>query len=390
MAVLGSNLISTKLTISWCEISFLRCCGTWVLIRDSLLLSTSVYPWSSQSLSKDKSGIFVSKGVHVQFTRQEKLESRINGWKCKSLSWSGRATLIKYVALATPIYSMSAFKLPKGLRDSINSLVRKFWWNPRKDGIKFATPKAWIDLCKPLLEGGLGFRAFESFNEAMIAKLAWWVLSRRDSFCVQVLKAKYKVGCNWLLKNPSKNASFAWRGIEGARSLLARGACWLVGSGNDILVWRDPWIPNLPNFIPQPRNPNQDMQFLVVAQLMKKDKSGWNEKQLHLLFDDATVSTIKNISRWCVGQEDNGFERVLLSGALIMDLIWKGRNAKLHEGKDASMEENRPRQGCIKFNLDAAIAEAEALLWATQLAGDLEVEMTCFESDSRSAIEAVF
>jgi hypothetical protein len=251
--------------------------------------------WSSQSLSKDKSGIFVSKGVHVQFTRQvkhmwgikqlasnvkylgvplflshnktrdfsfvkEKLESQINGWKCKSLkslSWSGRATLIKYVALATPIYNMSTFKLPKGLNDSIDSLVQKFWWNPRNDGIKFATPKAWVDLCKPLSEGGLSFQAFESFNEVMIAKLAWWVLSRRDSFCVQVLRAKYKVGCNWLLKNPSKNASFVWRGIEGARSLLAQGACRLVGSGNDIVVWRDPWIPDLPNFIPPPIIPTK-------------------------------------------------------------------------------------------------------------------------------------
>ncbi len=33
-------------------------------------------------------------------------------------------------------------------------------------------------------------------------------------------------------------------------------------------------------------------------------------------------------------------------------------------------------------------AEAKALLWATQLAGDLEVEMTCFESDSKLVIEA--
>jgi hypothetical protein len=53
----------------------------------------------------------------------------------------------------------------------------------------------------PLLEnceGGLGFRLFESFNEAMIAKLAWWVLSGRDSLCVKVLRAKYKVGNSWL------------------------------------------------------------------------------------------------------------------------------------------------------------------------------------------------
>jgi hypothetical protein len=49
------------------------------------------------------------------------------------------------------------------------------------------------------------------------------------------------------------------------------------------------------------------MQCLIVAQLMKEDKSGWNEEQLHLLFDDATISTIKNTPRWCVGSEDNGF-----------------------------------------------------------------------------------
>jgi hypothetical protein len=42
-------------------------------------------------------------------------------------------------------------------------------------------------------------------------------------------------------------------------------------------------------------------------------------------------------------------ERVLLSGALIMDLIRKGRNAKLHEGKDASMEEVLRKMSCLSL-----------------------------------------
>ncbi len=102
----------------------------------------------------------------------------------------------------------------------------------------------------PLSEGGLGFRTFESFNEAMIAKLAWWVLSNRDSFCVTVLRAKYKVRNKWLTARPAKNASFSWKGIEGARSLIKLGACKLVGSGDNILVWEEPWIPDLPHFRP--------------------------------------------------------------------------------------------------------------------------------------------
>jgi hypothetical protein len=161
--------------------------------------------------------LFISPNKTKDFSFvKEKLESQISGWKCKSLSWMGRATLIKSVAQSTPLYCMSSFKFPKGLCDELDSIVRKFWWNPHKNGNRLCTPVAWLELCKPLLEGVLGFRTFESFNEAMIAKLAWWVLSNRDSFCVTVLRAKYKVGNKWLNTRLAKSASFTWRGIEGA------------------------------------------------------------------------------------------------------------------------------------------------------------------------------
>ena len=163
--------------------------------------------WSGLSLNIDKSGMFVSKGVHSQFSWQvkhlwgfkplakevkylglplflsankvkdfafmkEKLESRVSGWKSKCLSWAGHVTLIKSVAQATPVYSMSVFKLPKVLCSNLDAIVRKFWWCPQKDSNKFYTPMAWASLCKPRSQGGLEFRQFERFNEAMLAKLA--------------------------------------------------------------------------------------------------------------------------------------------------------------------------------------------------------------------------
>ncbi len=84
--------------------------------------------------------------------------------------------------------------------------------------------------------GGLGFKSFEHFNEAMLAKLAWWVLSNHDSFCVKVLRAKNKVTNHWLQATASRNASFTWKGLEGVRPLLTQGACLLVGFGEQILV----------------------------------------------------------------------------------------------------------------------------------------------------------
>jgi hypothetical protein len=254
-------------------------CGAKVVDVEALMTCVNTFcSWLGLSINIDKSGLFSSKGVHSQFSCQirnmwcfkqlsrevmylglpmflssskikdfsflkDKLRSRVFGWKSKCLSWVGRTTLIKLVAQATLIYGMSVFKLPKGLCVDLDAILRKFWWSPHTEGNSFFTPIAWSSLCKPFSDGGLGFRKFECFNEAMLSKLAWWILSDRDSFCVKVLRGKYKVRFNWLSCSPTKSSSFAWKGIESTRSLLAKGACRLVGNGVNTLVWEDPWIP---------------------------------------------------------------------------------------------------------------------------------------------------
>ena len=124
----------------------------------------------------------------------------------------------------------------KGLCKEMDAIMRKFWWNPRKDSNRFFTPMTWSRICKPFSFGRLGFCTFESFKKANIAKLAWWILSGRDSFCVKVLRAKYEVDSKWLQARPAVSASFSWRGLEGVRSHLSKGVCLLVGNGNNILI----------------------------------------------------------------------------------------------------------------------------------------------------------
>ena len=57
---------------------------------------------------------------------------------------------------------------------------------------------AWSSLCKPKRDGGLGFRKFANFNLALLAKLAWWILTRKECLRIDLLIAKYKVRGNWL------------------------------------------------------------------------------------------------------------------------------------------------------------------------------------------------
>ena len=80
--------------------------------------------------------------------------------------------------------------------------------------------RAWEKLCCPRSARGLGFKKSESINFALLAKLAWMVASKRDSLCLRILRAKYKVKEDWFRAEATKYASPIWKAIEGARAIV--------------------------------------------------------------------------------------------------------------------------------------------------------------------------
>ena len=55
------------------------------------------------------------------------------GWKEKLISKARREVLIKIISQAIMIYSMSLYKIPKAVGDSINATLAKYWWGQTKD-----------------------------------------------------------------------------------------------------------------------------------------------------------------------------------------------------------------------------------------------------------------
>lgn len=53
--------------------------------------------------------------------------------------------------------------------------------------------------------------------------------------------------------------------------MIAKAAYISVGSGNSIRVWEDPWVPDLPNFIPKPKDGVNSDEVLLVSQLLNSD-----------------------------------------------------------------------------------------------------------------------
>jgi hypothetical protein len=137
----------------------------------------------------------------------DRIESKLMGWRCKALSRVGRRTLIKSVALALPTYSISTEDVPVIVCNKMDSAIRRFWWNPKRDKGKYLVWKSWESLCRSKEKGGLGFKESKLFNQALLAKLTWWVASGRDSICIRALRSKYKVNEDWMDSEPHKNAS---------------------------------------------------------------------------------------------------------------------------------------------------------------------------------------
>ena len=121
--------------------------------------------------------------------------------------------------------------------DKLDATMRRFLWNPKKVSGNYLAWKSWEHLCLPKAWGGLGFRKAKKSNEAFLAKLTWMVISNRKSLCMDALRSKYKVRSDWLRSDPVKSASQTWKAIERLKSLVASGACFLVGDGATIDIW---------------------------------------------------------------------------------------------------------------------------------------------------------
>lgn len=161
---------------------------------------------------------------------KERIWKKLKGWKEKLLSQAGWEILIKAVVQAIPTYTMSCFKLPKGLIHDFETIVRKFWWGYK--GIQRRIHwVSWEKLCLPKGEGGIGFRELKKFNDSLLAKQIWRLKNNDESLFHWVFKAKFFPNCSILDCEAYNKGSYAWKSFLQAKHVVKLGAVWRVGNG---------------------------------------------------------------------------------------------------------------------------------------------------------------
>ena len=177
---------------------------------------------------------------------RERVWNKLQGWKERLLYQAGKEVFLKVVVqaiptFAIPTFAMSCFKLPKCLIQDIERLIRNFWWGQRGDQRKIHW-KDWETLCKPKTLGGIGLKDLEKFNEVMLVKEVWRLLTDHTSLFYRVFSSKFFPNGSVLDAKPS-SGSYAWQSIVKAIPLIKTGMLWRVGDGKQIKIFGERWLP---------------------------------------------------------------------------------------------------------------------------------------------------
>jgi hypothetical protein len=231
----------------------------------------------------------------------ERSRGTMQGWSEKFLSCAAKEILIKVIIQASPLYSMSCFKLTKKVYKMLISSIAKFWWSGSLDKRSLHW-LSWEKMVLPKIKGGLGFRDLEQFNIALLGKHGWRFLTHPDSLCAKVMRGKYFHNVDFMEATVPRGASATWRAIVAGREALSTGLIKRVGDGTQIRTWEDRWIPGTLSLKPMGRMGTLPLE--KVSDLIIAGSGTWNVDVVRNNFLAPDADAILNIPLRANGGED--------------------------------------------------------------------------------------
>ncbi|XP_060194894.1 uncharacterized protein LOC132624080 [Lycium barbarum] len=177
---------------------------------------------------------FTYLGVPITHARKRKVDytallknvkDRLQIWKGKLLSYGGKVVLITSVLQSIPIHVLSAIRPPKCVLKELHRIFAKFFWNNKEEG-RCRHWEAWLNMCIPKNEGGLGFRSIYDTSKALCAKL-WWMFRTTSSLWANFMWNKY---CKKQIPQVVqwKGGSQVWKMMLEARDDIEQEICYVV------------------------------------------------------------------------------------------------------------------------------------------------------------------
>jgi hypothetical protein len=102
---------------------------------------------------------------------KENFVKRASDYSEKYMSSGAKEVLVKAILQALPTYAMGVFRFPDSIVDDFNQIIRNFWWGDEHNRRRMHW-MSWDKVTRPKSYGGMGFRDFHMFNQALLARQA--------------------------------------------------------------------------------------------------------------------------------------------------------------------------------------------------------------------------
>ena len=134
--------------------------------------------------------ITVNYPIKNENVSKNELKKKLSCWKGKLMSYGGRLVLINSVLTSMPMFLLSFFEIPKGVRKRLDFFRSRFFWQSDEAKRKYRLAR-WDILCRPKDQGGLGIENLEIKNKCLMRKWLYMLETEPEGMWSQILRNKY-------------------------------------------------------------------------------------------------------------------------------------------------------------------------------------------------------
>ena len=138
--------------------------------------------------------------------------------------------LINSVLMSMPMFLLSFFEVPVGVRKRLDFYRSRFFWQGDELKSKYHLAK-WDIICRPKDQGGLGIENLEVKNRCLLSKWLWKLSSGTDATWAQILRSKYLQTKTLSQVTVRPTDSPFWKGLMKVKLSLFNRTKSIVGDG---------------------------------------------------------------------------------------------------------------------------------------------------------------